>query len=183
MRILRRLSAIPVLLALALGASACGNDHPDDVVRIGVNDIAQPHWDIYRAKAAEQGITVEFVNFTDYKQPNPALAQKRVDLNKFQHVRYLANYNVANNDTLVPIGATEIFPLTLYSKKHTSVADIPRGGRDRILVEYTPHLVRRKHRQVEVLIEFDPVVDEEIDVVIPRRQQNRARPEFCGQLL
>lgn len=128
MRILRRLSAIPVLLALALGASACGNDHPDDVVRIGVNDIAQPHWDIYRAKAAEQGITVEFVNFTDYKQPNPALAQKRVDLNKFQHVRYLANYNVANNDTLVPIGATEIFPLTLYSKKHTSVADIPRGG-------------------------------------------------------
>jgi D-methionine transport system substrate-binding protein len=43
-------------------------------------------------------------------------------------VRYLANYNVRNNDTLVPIGATEIFPLTLYSRKHKSVNDIPKGG-------------------------------------------------------
>ncbi|MFE7720076.1 MetQ/NlpA family ABC transporter substrate-binding protein [Nocardia rhizosphaerihabitans] len=128
MRILRRILAIPVLVALAAGVVACGEDHPAGVVRIGVNDIAQPHWDVYKRKAAEQGITVEYVNFTDYKQPNPALAQKRVDLNKFQHVRYLANYNVANNDTLVPIGATEIFPLTLYSKKHKAVADIPRGG-------------------------------------------------------
>lgn len=128
MRILRRLAAIPVLVALTAGAMACGADHPDDVVRIGVNDIAQPHWEVYQRKAAEQGITVEYVNFTDYNQPNPALAQGRVDLNKFQHVRYLANYNVANDDTLVPIGATEIFPLTLYSKKHTDVAQIPRGG-------------------------------------------------------
>lgn len=128
MRILRRILAIPVLVALAAGVVACGEDHPAGVVRIGVNDIAQPHWDVYQRKAAEQGITVEYVNFTDYRQPNPALAQKRVDLNKFQHVRYLANYNVANNDTLVPIGATEIFPLTLYSKKHKAVADIPRGG-------------------------------------------------------
>lgn len=128
MRILRRLLAIPVLVALAIGAVSCGQDHPDGVVRIGVNDIAQPHWDVLERKAAEQGITVEYVNFTDYKQPNPALAQKQVDLNKFQHVRYLANYNVGNNDTLVPIGATEIFPLTLYSKKHRSVAEIPKGG-------------------------------------------------------
>ncbi|MFD6453360.1 MetQ/NlpA family ABC transporter substrate-binding protein [Nocardia sp. NPDC060220] len=128
MRILRRLLAIPVLVALATGAVSCGQDHPDGVVRIGVNDIAQPHWEVYKRKAAEQGITVEYVNFTDYKQPNPALAQKQIDLNKFQHVRYLANYNVASNDTIVPIGATEIFPLTLYSTKRTSVAEIPRGG-------------------------------------------------------
>ncbi len=128
MRILRRLLAIPVLVTLAVGVPACAQDHPAGVVRIGVNDIAQPHWEVFQRKAAEQGITVEYVNFTDYNQPNPALAQKQVDLNKFQHVRYLANYNVANHDTLVPIGATEIFPLTLYSKKHKAIADIPRGG-------------------------------------------------------
>lgn len=120
--------AIPLLLALTAGAVACGKEHDPNVVRIGVNDISLPHWDVYKKKAAEQGITVEFTNFSDYNQPNPALSQRRIDLNKFQHVRYLANYNVRNNDTLVPIGATEIFPLTLYSKKHRSVADIPRGG-------------------------------------------------------
>ncbi|WP_067717549.1 MetQ/NlpA family ABC transporter substrate-binding protein [Nocardia yamanashiensis] len=127
MRKMRRLLVIPLLLAL-FTAAACGKDHPADVVRIGVNDLALPHWDVYKRKAAEAGITVEFTNFTDYNQPNPALSQGRVDLNKFQHVRYLANYNARNNDTLVPIGATEIFALTLYSKKHKAVADIPQGS-------------------------------------------------------
>ncbi|MGW4768548.1 MetQ/NlpA family ABC transporter substrate-binding protein [Nocardia sp. NPDC004278] len=28
----------------------------------------------------------------------------------------------------MPIGATEIFPLTLYSRKRKSVAEIPKGG-------------------------------------------------------
>ncbi len=120
--------AIPLLLALTAGGVACGKEHSGDTVRIGVNDLALPHWEVFKKKAAEQGITVAFTNFSDYNQPNPALSQGQIDLNKFQHVRYLANYNVRNNDTLVPIGATEIFPLTLYSKKHKSVADIPKGG-------------------------------------------------------
>ncbi|MBF6463713.1 methionine ABC transporter substrate-binding protein [Nocardia beijingensis] len=123
-----RLLLIPLVSVLALTAVGCGDADRSDTVRIGVNDLSLPHWDVYRKKAAQQGITVEFTNFTDYNQPNPALAQGRIDLNKFQHVRYLANYNVRNNDTLVPIGATEIFPLTLYSRKHKSVADIPKGG-------------------------------------------------------
>ncbi|MBF6331050.1 MetQ/NlpA family ABC transporter substrate-binding protein [Nocardia transvalensis] len=129
MRRLRRFAVVPVLFALVAAVGACGGRHHGDVVRIGVNDLAQPHWQVFEDKAAAQGISVEFVNFTDYNQPNPALAQRRIDLNKFQHIRYLANYNVRNNDTLVPIGATEIYPLTLYSKKHRSVADIPAGGR------------------------------------------------------
>ncbi|WP_245548044.1 MetQ/NlpA family ABC transporter substrate-binding protein [Nocardia pneumoniae] len=81
---------------LAFAVVGCGGADRPDVVRIGVNDLSLPHWEVYRKKAAEHGITVEFTNFTDYNQPNPALAQGRIDLNKFQHVRYLANYNVRN---------------------------------------------------------------------------------------
>ncbi|ATL68460.1 MetQ/NlpA family ABC transporter substrate-binding protein [Nocardia terpenica] len=128
MRSLRRLFVFPILLALAAALTACGERHGGDVVRIGVNDLALPHWNVLKKKAAAQGITIEYVNFSDYNQPNPALSQGRIDLNKFQHVRYLANYNVRNNDTLVPIAATEIFPLALYSKRHRSVAEIPQGG-------------------------------------------------------
>lgn len=128
MRLMHRLLMIPILSALAVTTISCGAEHDDGVIRIGVNDLAEPHWDVYKKKAADQGIRVEFINFTDYNQPNPALAQRRIDLNKFQHVRYLANYNARNNDTLVPVGATEIFPLTLYSRKHKSVAEIPQGG-------------------------------------------------------
>ncbi|MBF6059588.1 methionine ABC transporter substrate-binding protein [Nocardia terpenica] len=128
MRSLRRLFVFPILLALAAVLTACGERHGGDVVRIGVNDLALPHWNVLKKKAAAQGIAIEYVNFSDYNQPNPALSQGRIDLNKFQHVRYLANYNARNNDTLVPIAATEIFPLALYSKKHRSVAEIPQGG-------------------------------------------------------
>ncbi|MEU6562963.1 MetQ/NlpA family ABC transporter substrate-binding protein [Nocardia nova] len=128
MRALRRLLVMSLLFALAASVVSCGRQEQADVVRVGVNDLALPHWEVLKKKAAAQGITVEYVNFSDYNQPNPALSQGRIDLNKFQHIRYLANYNVANNDTLVPIGATEIFPLTLYSKKHKSVSEIPRGG-------------------------------------------------------
>ncbi|WP_069167928.1 MetQ/NlpA family ABC transporter substrate-binding protein [Nocardia altamirensis] len=128
MRSIPRLLLIPILFALAIASTSCGAQHDGNTIRIGVNDLSLPHWAVYKKKAAEQGIAVEFVNFTDYNQPNPALAQKQVDLNKFQHVRYLANYNARNNDTLVPIGATEIFPLTLYSRKHKAVSEIPQGG-------------------------------------------------------
>ncbi|MEV6773292.1 MetQ/NlpA family ABC transporter substrate-binding protein [Nocardia sp. NPDC051030] len=127
MRKLRRFLVIPLLIALA-STAACGKEHQADVVRIGVNDLPLPHWDVYKRKAAEAGITIEFTNFSDYNQPNPALSQGRIDLNKFQHVRYLANYNASNHDNLVPLGATEIYALTLYSKKHKSVAEIPQGG-------------------------------------------------------
>ena len=85
-------------------------------VRIGVTDQAEPYWKTYVAKAkSELGVEVELVNFSDYSLPNPALKQGEVDLNQFQHVQYLANYNVEAGDDLQPIGATAVYPLPLYS--------------------------------------------------------------------
>ncbi len=98
-------------------------------VSIGVSDASESYWSVYQAKAAEAGITVKFVNFTDYNQPNPALSQGQLQLNEFQHLQYLANYNVKNKDTLVPIGATAVYPLPLYSTTHAKLEEIPQGGR------------------------------------------------------
>lgn len=127
----KRALAIPVLAATAaLTLTACGSD--DDsasgtVVKIGTTD-KDSSWDVFERKAEEQGITLKVTSFTDYKAPNLALAQKQIDVNLFQHLQFLGSYNVANNDTLTPIGATYIVPLGLYSKKHKSLADIPAGG-------------------------------------------------------
>ncbi|WP_432498160.1 MetQ/NlpA family ABC transporter substrate-binding protein [Kineococcus gypseus] len=85
-------------------------------VRIGVTDQAEPYWNTYVDLARERlGVEVELVNFSDYSLPNPALSQGEVDLNQFQHVQYLANYNVTAGDDLQPIGATAVYPLPLYS--------------------------------------------------------------------
>ena len=81
----------------------------------------------------EEGIDLEVKNFGDYNQPNPALSQGQLQLNEFQHLQYLANYNVKNNDNLVPIGATAVYPLPLYSTKHTSVDQILISDDGRII--------------------------------------------------
>ncbi|BBG01053.1 MULTISPECIES: MetQ/NlpA family ABC transporter substrate-binding protein [Pseudonocardia] len=133
MRLLRTLSLLVPAAVLAAGCAAPGSAPPADdgdsrTVRIGVSDGAEPYWNVFTEKAAAEGITVELVNFTDYNQPNPALSQGQLDLNQFQHLQYLANYNVQNDDTLTPIGATAVYPLPLYSTRHSDLAQIPDGG-------------------------------------------------------
>lgn len=126
--------ALALPLALLLGACASGSSDPaasdgaaSETVRIGVVGAGDPYWETYTEAAAAEGIDVEIVNFDSYDQPNPALSAGELDLNQFQHIIYLATYNVAADDDLQPIGATAIYPLGLYSTKYTDVADIPEG--------------------------------------------------------
>jgi D-methionine transport system substrate-binding protein len=96
-------------------------------VKIGVVGKADPQWAAFEDAAAEAGIDIELVDFADYAQPNPALTEGELDLNQFQHIVYLADYNVSADEDLTPIGATAIYPLGLYSTKYDSVEDIPAG--------------------------------------------------------
>lgn len=107
-------------------ATAAGTS--DDPVRIGVVGASDPYWETFTEAAAAEGIEVELVDFTDYNQPNPALSEGEIDLNQFQHIVYLADYNVAAGDDLQPIGSTAIYPLAVFSEKYDDVADIPQGG-------------------------------------------------------
>jgi D-methionine transport system substrate-binding protein len=109
------------------GAIEKGLGSADDPVKIGVVGASDPYWEDYKQAAADAGISVEIVDFTDYAQPNPALTEGDLDLNQFQHIIYLAQYNESAGEDLVPVGATAIYPLGLYSTKYTSVDDIKEG--------------------------------------------------------
>jgi D-methionine transport system substrate-binding protein len=135
----RRLTA--ALAALTLGLlAACSSGEPAAAptsadpdnrvtVRVGVTDIAKDYWTTFTDLAAEEGIDVELVNFTDYQQPNPVLSEGQLELNQFQHLLFLANYNVNADDDLTPIGSTVIYQLGLYTTKgYTSPDEIPDGG-------------------------------------------------------
>jgi D-methionine transport system substrate-binding protein len=125
--------ALPLALLLA-GCAGSGTDAAadapagDEVVRIGVVGAGDPYWETYTEAAAEEGIEVELVDFSEYTQPNPALSAGELDLNQFQHIIYLATYNVQSDDDLQPVGATAIYPLGLYSSQYASVDDIPDGS-------------------------------------------------------
>lgn len=144
-RSLRTLRAGAVVAGLALALTACSADADDtadegdtgatdeateqtEPVVIGVVGASEDHWRIFEEKAEEAGIPVDIVDFTEYTLPNPALTEGELDLNQFQHILYLAQYNVEAGEDLVPVGATAVYPLGLYSREYTSVDDIPEGA-------------------------------------------------------
>jgi len=96
-------------------------------VTVGIVDSGDAYWKTYQEEARKQGIEIVYKKFSDYDQPNPALSQGEVDVNEFQHIIFLAAYNVKNHDDLVPLGSTATYPLGLYSTKYTSVDDIKDG--------------------------------------------------------
>ncbi|MGF3056740.1 MetQ/NlpA family ABC transporter substrate-binding protein [Microbacterium sp. YY-01] len=134
-KLIAALAAIP--LALSLAACAGQSETPaaaptednaaTEHVRIGVVGKGDPQWPAFVEAAAAEGIEVELVDFGSYEQPNPALTEGELDLNQFQHIVYLAGYNVASGKDLQPIGSTAIYPLGLYSTKYDDVDSIGDG--------------------------------------------------------
>lgn len=98
-------------------------------VKIGVaSDIEAEVWQVVADKAKKEGITLDITLFTDYVQPNEALANGSLYLNAFQHIAYLNEWNEANEGSLVPLGFTYVTSLGLYSEKVEDIKDIPKGA-------------------------------------------------------
>lgn len=99
-------------------------------IKIGVSPV--PHGDIINFVkenlAPAAGLDIEVVEFSDYVQPNLALADGQLDANYFQHVPYLTDFNKEHNTDLVPVVAVHIEPLGIYSKKIKSLSEIPDGA-------------------------------------------------------
>ncbi|MDR1110690.1 MAG: MetQ/NlpA family ABC transporter substrate-binding protein [Deltaproteobacteria bacterium] len=82
-------------------------------------------------KAAEvakgRGLNVEIVEMSDYILPNMALLSKDVDLNSFQHVPYLDDFNKERNTGLVSIGITYVAPIAFFSKRIKTIDELKEG--------------------------------------------------------
>ncbi|KPN18743.1 MULTISPECIES: MetQ/NlpA family ABC transporter substrate-binding protein [unclassified Arthrobacter] len=129
MKISRKLLSLAAAPLLVLGIAACGSAAGDEgTVKIGVVGASDPYWATYEEAAEAEGIDVEIIDFAEYTQPNPALTEGELDLNQFQHIIYLARYNVSAGEDLVPVGSTAIYPLGLYSTQYDSVEEIPDGA-------------------------------------------------------
>lgn len=72
-----------------------------------------------------EGYTFEIVEFTDYVLPNSALAQGDIIANYFQHVPYLNEQIAQYGYDFVNVGGVHVEPIGLYSKKYTSLDDLP----------------------------------------------------------
>ncbi len=131
---LKRAIAATAAAAIAVtGLTACAGDKTNgtgnasgksDTIKIGTTDADQQAWSVFSDLAADQGIKLDIVSFSDYAPVNEALAQGELDVNKFQHIKYLAEYNASSGNDLKVVGSTEIVPLALFWKDHTSLDGI-----------------------------------------------------------
>lgn len=90
-----------------------------------------PHAEILNAAKdilAEQGITLEVVEFSDYVQPNLVTESGEVDANYFQHTPYLESFNEENGTHLVSVGAIHYEPFGIYPGKSNDLENIADGA-------------------------------------------------------
>lgn len=130
---LKKLTALAVAAVVAgTSLTACGNqesaDSATETVRIGTTDGSKKAWKVFEDKAKEQGIKLDIQNFGDYSTPDTALSEDQLDVNLFQHIKFLAEYNVGAGDNLTPVGSSEIVPLAIFWKDHTSLDGIDGEG-------------------------------------------------------
>ncbi|MBR6957476.1 MAG: MetQ/NlpA family ABC transporter substrate-binding protein [Erysipelotrichaceae bacterium] len=122
---------LAVLLSLTL--AACGGNggkQDEKVIKVGATLV--PHAEILKNvvadKLAKDGWTLEVVEFNDYVTPNTALEEGELDANYFQTLGYMKDQNENGGLHLTAVAGVHIEPMGIYSKKYTSLDQIPDGA-------------------------------------------------------
>ena len=128
-----------VVLALALVLTSCskkeskkedGQTTNTDNKKVVIGVSPAPHKEIAeKAKEilAKDGIELEIKEFDDYVTPNTSLEEKDIDLNFFQHIPYLENFNKERGTKIVSLGGVHLEPMGIYSKKYKSLDELKDG--------------------------------------------------------
>ena len=141
---MKKLAKVSLGLALLLGLSSCGSNKGTeaentaekaptevaDTIKIGVVGEKNEVWDEV-IKRYEQGTgkKAELVKFSDYTQPNEALVSGDIDVNSYQHYKFLEEFNDSqDSEKLVAIADTMLAPLGIYSNKIKSLDELADGA-------------------------------------------------------
>ena len=135
MKNIKRFSIIAAVLVLTLGIlTACGggggDDSADKTIKVAASPT--PHAEILNSvkdQLAEEGWTLEVIEFDDYVQPNVATTDGDVDANYFQHVPYLDQYNEENGTDLVPVANMHYEKMAIYAGTKDSLDAVEAGDK------------------------------------------------------
>ena len=144
---MKKFAKIALALAVLVGFSACGakdNESSKDAtaetktedkaegttIKIGVvgeyNEVLEKVIERYEQAT---GNKVELQKFSDYSQPNEALIAGDIDLNAYQHHKFLDEFNESKGSDLISIGDTMLAPMALYSEKIKSIDELEDGAK------------------------------------------------------
>jgi D-methionine transport system substrate-binding protein len=126
-------------LTATLFASGCGSSETaapkSDAAaakQINFGATAGPYSDMVTKAIApileKKGYTVKLTEFSDYVQPNLALAEGSIDANLFQHKIYLEKFAKDKNLQLSAVINVPTGPMGIYSKKYKSLDEVADGA-------------------------------------------------------
>lgn len=132
-------------LGLALGMTVgatfvgCGSAEANNsnTIKIGVNGTDFTIWNYITEELAKEDINLEVVSFSDYIQPNIALAEGEVDINSFQTEIYFNQFIADRNLDLTSIGYSVIAPMAIFSERVTDINEVPSGAKVAIPTDLT----------------------------------------------
>ena len=154
---MKKFTKIALGLSLVLSLTACGNKKDETnsnsnetnkaktedrfadakEIKIGVcgekNEVLE---DIAKRFEKDTGKKIKIVSFSDYNQPNEALKAGDIDINAFQHKKFLEDYNESHKTDIVSVGDTLLAPMGIYSDKIKDVKELKDG--DKIAIPNDP---------------------------------------------
>lgn len=140
-----RLAPAAIVAASALALAACSGSTSEDettaagttaaageVTTLTIGATPVPHAEILafvdENLAAEAGIDLEIVEYTDYVQPNVALSEGDLDANYFQHLPYFDAEVAEKGYEFTASPGIHIEPYGVYSESVASLDELPDGA-------------------------------------------------------
>lgn len=129
---IKKTLALVLALVMILALAACGGSGSNlDGTTIKIAATPTPHAEILaiaKEILAEQGITLEIVEFTDYVQPCEVTESGEMDANYFAHLPYIDDFNANKGTHLVSVAAIHYEPFGLYPGKTATIEELADGA-------------------------------------------------------
>ena len=125
----KNIVSLVLAIALTLALAACGGGGDSKTIKVGATPA--PHAEILEVVEdilAQDGYTLEIVEYDDYITPNTSLEDGSLDANYFQHITYMNEFNAEHGTHLVSAAGIHYEPFGLYAGKTASLAELADGA-------------------------------------------------------
>lgn len=158
-RIFKRALATAVLSGLILTSVSFAATKKDLVIGVAPG----PYGDIVKLAIKPylegKGYKIKIKEFSDYVQPNLALANKSIDLNVYQHKVYLEKFAADNKIKISPVISIPTAALGIYSRKFKSIDQITDGATATIANDPSNLARALRYLQASGLIKINPNIN------------------------
>lgn len=125
------ISIILSVLVITVVFTGCSDNSSSNNKKIIFGVAPGPYGDLVKLAIKpgleKKGYTVELKEFSDYIQPNKALANNEIDVNVFQHQVYLENFAKEHNLKIESIKNIPTAGMGIFSNKYKSLDELSDG--------------------------------------------------------